>query len=288
MSRKILISRRDWMQEDSAILSGGVWRNESPLINLLDSRPQFVAEAVSSQDWNSTKFDADLGFLRKIGLIFFANLRASYLGFMRVQVSQLSDFSTTVYDSGYVNCRPVDGTAFENDAWGVWSMSGKYQEEEYISLGMPRFFIPSSVIDGRYVRVEVFDNSASQALQIGCFGVCEVWEATQDFAPAPQITIIDESFVDKIPFGSNFIVNRNIRRRFNFGFPAIENSEVLSRGLGLALIKGKSKPLVAISYPDDLNNLEKTSVYGLVTADGIFSNPFFGFYAMPIQIDQLI
>ena len=288
MARKIILSRRDWMQEDGVSLYNGIWQPNSPLTNLLDPRPQLVTEAVSSQDWNSTKFDADLGYVRKVGLIFFANLRASSLGFMRVRLSQVVDFSTNVYDTGYVTCRPVDSTPFDYNVWGVWSMSGVYDENEYIALGMPRFFIPSSVVDARYVRVEVMDNSSVYPLQIGCFGVCEIWESPIDFAPAPQISLLDESDVNKIPYGSIFVTKRNIRRRFNFGFPALDNLEVNNKTLGLALIKGKSKPLVAISYPDDTANLEKLSIYGLISADGVLSNPFFGHYAQPIQMDQLI
>lgn len=288
MARKILISRRDWMQETSACFSGGIWRSNLPLVNLLDIRPQFVAEAVDSRDWESTKFDADLGYVRKVGVIWFANLRASSLGFMRVRAGIDASFGTNVYDSGIVTCRPKDGVAFEDNAWGVWSMSGIYDENEYLALGMPRFFVPSVVIDIRYIRVEIMDNSASQALQIGCFGASEVWESTIDFAPAPQISLIDGSEVNSIPYGSTFVTKRNLRRRFNFGFPALDNSEVLSRTLGLALIKGRSKPLVVVSYPDDTENLEKTSAYGIVSLDGVLSNPFFGAYAQPIQVDQLI
>lgn len=274
------------MQDKAVILSGGSWAVD--LNNILDINPQKVAEATSNVDWNSSQFKVDLGYQRNyIGLLFFANLRTTSSGLMRVRVSLNSDMSAPSYDTGFVTTWPQDSVAGEFTAWGEWTLNGVYSSEEYEKLGFTRFFIPSSPVQGKYILVEIHNQTASSPVQIGCFGACEVWESPIDFAPAPQITILDESDVSRVPFGSSYITLRPTRLRFNFGFPALENDEVLSKTLGLALIKGKSQPLVAVSYPDQNESLEKTSVYGLITADGVLSNPFFGHYQQPIQIDSL-
>jgi hypothetical protein len=221
-------------------------------------------------------------------MFFFANLRTSSLGLMAITASPNSDMSSPTYESGSVSTWPVDSVAGGLNTWGDWSLNGVYTSEFYAKLGMPRIFIPSEPIQCRYIQVEFFDATLTVPLQIGCFGACEVWESPKDYGPAPQITIIDESEIIKVPQGSQYVNERATRRRMNFGFPAFEESEMTSRTLGLLLQKGRSKPLVAVSFPDKEESLEKLSVYGLVSSDNVLSNPFFGHWAQPVQIDQLV
>ncbi len=287
MARRILIGRTDWAQDPAAVLSGGFWSPGLPLANLLDPRPQFVAEAITNIDWAATQFRIDLGYQRKVGLFHFANLRASALGLMQLRASLASDLSSPTYDSGIVSCRPLDSTPFGYTPWGRYTVSGAYDEDEYVALGLPRFFIPDAIIDCRYLLVEIMDSTAVSPLQIGCFGAYEIWEPPLNFTYGWTVTPMDESDVQRVPYGSTYISARGIRRRLSLGFPLLPETEVLSRSLGLALIKGRSQPLVAVPFPDDAANREKTAIYGLVSQDSAISNPFFARYAHPFQIDQL-
>ncbi len=183
---------------------------------------------------------------------------------------------------------PQDSVAGGNTVWGDFTLNGVYAIKEYQDLGMKRFLIPPSPVSARYIQVDIRDTTNPNGIQVGCFGASEVWESPNDFAPAPQITLVDESDVERVPFGSSYVNLRGKRRRFNYGFPALDKDEVLSKTLGLFLTKGRSEPLIIISYPDEEMSLEKTSVYGLVTNDGVISNPFFGHLSQPIQVDELI
>jgi hypothetical protein len=289
VARKILVSRRDFCQSDGVSFdeSVGFWNGNLPKENMFDLNPQKVAETINSVDTACTKFKIDLGQTRnRVGVFWFANLHVSSLAFLRLRFSSNSDMSSPSYEVN-TTCWPQDTVAGTNTVWGDFSLNGVYSIEEYRDLGMKRFLIPSSPVLGRYIQVDIRDTTNPNGIQIGCFGASEVWESPNDFAPAPQITLIDESDVERVPSGSSYINRRMKRRRFNYGFPALDKDEVLSKTLGLFLVKGKSEPLVIISYPDDDNSLEKTSVYGLVTNDGIISNPFFGHYAQPVQVDEL-
>lgn len=287
MARNILISRRDWMQEAVASISGGFWA--LPIANAVDPRPQFVAEATDNRDWGSTQFSFDLGYARQVGLFFFANLQTSPLGLMRLQVSLNSDHSAPSYDTGWTTSWPPDGSApFGPNPWGELALTHVYMPDEYEKLGYPRLLIPPSVIACRYGKIEIRDSTAASPLRIGCFGACEVWQPPLNFTYGWSLTPVDESDVQRVPFGATYVTERSMRRRLNLGFPALPEDEVLSRSLGLALIKGRSAPLVAAPFPDDADNLEKLALYGLVSQDGAISNPFVGHYAQPFQIDQLI
>lgn len=286
--RKISLSRRDFMQDPAAVISDGVWENDLPLSNVLDMNPQNVAQAISNSDPGSTQFYFDLGYVRyNVGLFFFANLRTSSLGFLDIYTSA-TDSSVATADYHFSGTTwPQDKVAGGLTPWGEWTLNGVYDGREYSAMGMPRFIVPEIPLTLRYGRVIIRDTTCVEPLQIGCFGVCELYESPNDFGPAPQITIVDGSNVQRSPFGSVFVNKRRIIRRFNFGFPAFFRDEMLAKTFGLSLMKGKSEPLVAITFPDDTESLEKMSVYGLVTNDGVLNNPFFNGWAQPIQIDQL-
>lgn len=285
--RKIIITNRDWMQhEDASFIAGnGSWA--LPLTNLLDARPQVVAEAVDSRDLNSTKFDVDLGGQRKVGLIWFVGLNTTSMGLIAIKAGTDPTFASNNYTAS-TTCWPQDSVAGENNGWGEWTLNGAYLYDTYAALGMPRFFVPPAVIACRYIRVEIRDTTNSGKLQIGCFGASEIWEPPLNFSYGWQITPIDESDIQRVPFGSTDVTQRGMRRRLNLGFPALPLSEVWARSFDLTLTKGRTKPLVVIPFSDttEVTRLEKAGVYGFVSADSQLSNPYFERYAQPFQIDQ--
>lgn len=275
MPRKPLISRLDWCQQSGVVLENGLWENNLPLTNVLDYRPQRFAESNGTGD-SSTQFKVDLGAAREVSIFFFAYLRVISTANIRIVAGNTSDFSINIYDSGTISAWPWDITT-----------AAVYREAEYIALGRPRFIIPSSPITVRYIIVQVTGNAVT-TMQLGCFGACEAWESPNEFAPAPQITMIDGSLISTVPYGTTYIVPRGIRRRHNFGFPALTTTQMLGKSLNILLAKGKTEPIIIVPFPDNTNDLERTSVYGLVSHDNVISNPFFGHYAQPIQVDQLI
>lgn len=286
MTRRVIIGRRDWMQQPGVTLSGGFWR--LPLTNMLDARPQIVAEAENNKDWACTRFDVDLGVQRKVGLFWFVNLRATSLGLLQLIASLNSDLSSPTYDTGVTTPWPQDSTAGENNAWGQWTLNGVYPTDDYAALGFPRFFLPDDPIDARYIRVIVRDSAADEPLQIGCFGASEIWEAPIELTPNWQWGAADESNISRVPMGSTYVDQAGTRRRLNLGFPMLPEDDVWSRSYSFPLVKGRSEPLVILPFaqPSDVTRLEKVAVYGRLSQDTPLSNPFVGRYAQTFQIDQ--
>lgn len=286
MARNILITRRHCLQDPAASLSGGGWR--LPLVNILDRRPQYVAEAWNNIDLSNTRFDADLGYVRRVGLFFFANLRASPMGLLQLLAGTDPTFADNEYEI-LTTCWPGDGTEpFEANPWGELGLTHVYMPDEYERLLYPRFLVPPAVIDCRYIRVIIRDITASEPLRIGCFDACEVWEPAINFEYGWTDTGVDESDVRSVPFGSTYVTERSMRRRMSFGLPAIAEEELRGKAFGLRLIKGRSQPLCVVPFPDDTASLEKHSIYGQVSQDSQISNPYFARYALPFQVDQLV
>lgn len=284
MARNLLISRRDWAQNGTFVSGIGAW--SLPLTRMLDPDPQLVAEAVVNDDWSATKFRINLGARHPVGVIWFANVRTTRLGLMRVIASLNSDMSSPTYDSGLIPSWPQDSTSGDYTPWGEWTVSGVYSGEEYGALGMPRFFVPPAAIEAQYVDVQIKDGTNSEPIQIGCFGCSEVYEVGINFAYDWGVATIDDSEVATVPFGSTKTTDRGRRRRINLGFDLVDETEFWAKSFGLSLYKGRAMPLVVIPFPEETAQLEKQGLYGGFSDDGKLRNPFISVYAMALQFDQ--
>lgn len=288
MATRLLATRFDWMQDSRASFDAtvGFWRE--PLTNMLDMNPQLAAEAVDNRDPASTRFVADLGMQRNVGMIGFAGLRSTSMGLLEMNAGLDPTFTSNLYETGVVSTWPVDSVAGELDAYDRWTLNGVYNEDEYLALGMPRVFIPPARVGIRYIQIIIRDVTMVGPLTIGCFGVYDVWEPPINFEYNWTISPVDDSDIARVPRGSSFIDQRGIRKKLNLGLP-VDEDEAWTRGFGLVLAKGKSVPFWVVPFSDtnQITRFEKAAVYGLVSQDSVLSNPFVGRYALPVQIEQL-
>lgn len=318
----ILIGRRNFITYSGATLSGGSWVH--PLINLKEINPQYVAESTDNSP-ASTTFDVDLGAQRTVGAFHFSNLRVSVNGLIRLRAGIDPTFVTNTYatgafvpgpetfqeleeggireleegglvqleesgsgaESGWIAAWPTDSTPFGYNQWGEFTATGAYAGSEYARLGMTRFFVPPTPIPVRYIRFEVNDTTA-EIIRIGVFGAWEVWIPPHNIMAGRSISIIDESVINTIPGGAVHIGTRGIRQRHSFAFSEMPAEEMWLRTFGIFLEKGRSIPLIVIYDPADTNNLEKKSIYGLLSDSPPFTNPYYGIWNYVFQIDQLI
>lgn len=283
MTRSVLLSRRDWVAHPDTTFSGGNWI--TPFSYLVDPRPQVVLRAISPDPPNTT-FTVDFGIVRTVAFLHFQGLNVTSLATIRIRAGVDSSFITNVLDTDFISAWPQDKTPLSITPWGELTVNGVYETEEYVAFGMPRFIVPAEPITIRYIKVEIVDQTAAVAAQIGTFGACEAWEPQySDFGW--QITFVDETEVDTAPYGSRFFIPRGLRRRINMGF-SFKEPQVKSTVMGWAAMMGKRSPIVIIPYPDDTPSLEKRAIYGTITEDVALVNPYYAFYQMPLTVEQLI
>jgi hypothetical protein len=276
--RKIIFSDQDWCKGlTGSNFSTGSWETLAPISYIINNiRPQRVAQSVDNTD-ASNQFILDLGAGRSVGIIYFANLITEVACTMQVKLATDSGITSLVYDSGSVS-------AWASDADGTLS------EDEIIGLGRTRVFVPSAPVTGRYLQVLFSQTSATTALRLGSLSVCSVYEPTYPGDIGGNFTVVDDSNVDRAPYGSFHVMDRGKRNRFNFGLPAVERDEGFKELLRLARIRGKSKPIIVCQFPDDFTpaiGLERFSIYGVMVNDNVLNNPQFGIYAQSFSIEQL-
>lgn len=268
VGRYVIVSRFDWGQEAGAAISGGSWTTTDNGSNILIPRPQVVSIA-----GGSVSFSLNFAGSRQVDIIHFQDLVTDPGGTMSVSAGS--------YNSGTVNSWATD-------------TNGIYDSHEYTGLGRPRIFVLPTPVTASSVSVNI---SSAGLTQVGYMGACEAWQAPINMSYDWSITVKDLSNIDRVPFGSTFITQRPHVRVLNFGVDFLRQEGIYGTGIGdeifsgplkVAVINGKSLPIIACPLPDDTNNLERTSVWGLSTADQQFSNPFFATWNTTFQIEQLV
>jgi len=274
--RNGLITRRNALHDRNASLSGGPCTIANPIENILDINPQIAAESTGS----SLSFTGSWGAEYPIGLIAFAGLRTSSNGTMRVTAGS--------YDSGTVTTWPETGFAGVIDPeTGNWTLNGVYPEDVVIALGYTRVFIPTTPVRASSFSVEI--NDVGSVVSVGVAGAYTVWEPPVNFDYKWTMSPIDSSEKVRVQRGATFIDKRPIFRRLSLGFPYLPEDDFWLGGFDAVVSKGQSEPLWVVPYsdPTEVNKWEKAAVYGLISRESELSNPLFGEYALPIQIDQL-
>lgn len=287
MPRNFMATRRNWATQPGAYFYSGIWDH---MANMLDPRPQVVAESFDVRDWSATQWSMDFGATRKVGLIYIINLRVTPLAVIEVAAGMDPGFGTNNYYKLSTGYPPDEAIPFEPNAWGELGLTHVYMPDEQQALGYPRMFLPPSPVDARYCRVRIRDSTNERPIQVGCFGACETWEAPINMEYGWSITHIDESDVQRVAWGTSSVSVRGKRRRLNVGFAAIDENDFWVRPFGVALIKGRSEPFVCapLTAVEQEPRLEKSAVYGMVSNDTQMSNPFVPYWAFPFQVDQEI
>lgn len=263
--RNLMASRYDWGQDPGSSISGGGFEARLPAENMLKIQTQLVAQATGG----SASFTLNLPSTKLIGCVHLQRL--------------ICDPGGTINIPGFT-LGPVG--AWPSDA------NGTYDALIYAALNRPRFFIPPDPVLTSSISVTI---SGGSLLQIGYVGACEMWESPTGYEPGWSISSLDESDVQRTPFGSTYVTLRARRRRLHLGvgflrqggFHANTQDEVFAPFDG-AMIAGRSSPVVVAPQPDFTDSLERTAVWGLSTTDQEFSNPFFATWGTTYQIDQLV
>jgi hypothetical protein len=285
------------MNEPGVSASGGRW--VTSFENLINPRPQMVLQALSPSP-DDTLLNINLGVQRTVGLFWFQGFGVSSAATTRLRFGNDPTFGVTTYDSGVASGWPQDKDPMSVNTWGEFSITGQYEADEYVDLGMPRGFVPLVPVVGQYIRINIADSTAQIPAQLGCFGAFETFAPLSNIDLGWSTVFVDETDVPTTPYGSKFFISRGKRRRLNLGVSNIRqvpsqsltspvtDVELMQRILGWVAMTGKSRPIVISVFPDDTMNLEKRTVYGTLSDDVTITNPYFAEYQLSVTLEQLV
>lgn len=214
------------VRSDDGTLSGGSWASGMGLSNLQDARLATLARSTDATKAN-TQFDCDLGANKKIRAVSLHNHNLTLAAQVRIRGSTVSDFSSTVYNSGWFNAYPTAYPA-STTLWGD-DVSSSQISQDTLDSGYPSAVIDVfAEADARYWRIE-FDDTANGDgyVELGRLIICQAYEASIGFSTGVQLGWETSSTSVEMESGAFHHKDRASRRYVNFEFSDIAQAEAL-------------------------------------------------------------
>lgn len=230
---------------DTATLSGGSWSTASPLDNLKSSVLSLLARSTDATT-ASTKFDADLGAAVSVGVVALVNTNATTAGQYRIRGSAVADFSTTVVDTGWLDCYPAGVTEA-----GL---------EGYTRAILHTF---RSHYSARYWRIEFDDaTNADGYVELGRVFVGPYWQPSFNMIQGASLSWIDRDEVGETDSGVEYFSERADARLMTFDLRALPEAEAMESAFELQRLSRISREVVFMFNPDDTAHRLRRSFLG--------------------------
>lgn len=285
MANNIIISTENYVDSSDSTLTVDTEVASLPKENLQDLQIVNVWRTTAT----SAQIDVDIGSLKILDLMALIAHNFSTGAQIRWRVSEVSDFSTTVYDSGTVDVwKAVED--FGSAPWGVFRWGGTPSPTQTALYTKNTFaFIPSAVF-GRYVRIDVTDTGNSDGyLQAGRLIVGPAYQPTINYANGVEFEFIDNSRVTKSRGGQTFVDEVEKFRRIRFDLINLPEGEIFGNIFNnLDRIKGVSKDVLVIPQPDDPQTWLTQNIYGRIAQISPITNTALQYYARRIEIEEMI
>lgn len=208
---------------DSTTLSGGAWTATLPLNNLKNRIIGKVARS-STAATADTNFDIDLGAEKKIRISALVNHNFSLDAKYRLRGSAVSNFATSVYDSGWLDVWPVvypyESLDWEDANW--WG--GKYTDEQRAGYTATLVEAEATNILARYWRWEIDDTTnAAGYVQVGRLFIGPAWQPTLNMSYGATSGWETKTEVQEALGGAEYFQRRTPYRVQNIALQMSEN-----------------------------------------------------------------
>lgn len=231
------------------LLYGGNWA--LPLVNLQDPLLSAKAVSVDAQE-ASTKFDADLITTRAIRTCALLNHNCSLDATIRILFSLVSDFATTVYDSGEINIWPqyAEGSL---PTWHESYITRDISAEVAVEI-RPNYVhvIPDIPINARYCRIEVSDTgNADGHVEFGRCFIGPGWTPTHNYIYGRTLGWDDASTRERSLGGVDYYEEREPRRVATMSIPDNLSAETMVMFFEMQRKLGTTGELLLVLDDDD-------------------------------------
>lgn len=254
MSHRILIGHPNRIDQAETI-SGGAWSATLPLANLQNRLFSKVARSVDA-DPASTQFVMDYGTPQRLRIISLVAHNIGLQGRVRFEASTVSDFSSSVYDSGWVDVWTglltaewnIDELEWENDNY--WT--GTYSAEEIRGFTAVSTHILPQPVSARYWRISI-DDAANDAgfVQIGRLFMGPAWQPRINYSWGAGLGYETNTAVEVALGGTEFFDPREPVRIFRFTLEWMRDDEGFGRALELMRRAGVHGEVFVVPDPSD-------------------------------------
>jgi len=238
---------------DSATLSGGSWSSSLPRSNL-QSRVLGKVARTANVTTAATQFDIDLGSDMKVRVFAVVNHNFSLFATYRLRGSTVSNFASTVYDSGatFVDVWPVvypsESLDWEDSNW--WG--GKYTAEQIEGYTRTLVVVLPANVTARHWRFEVNDTTnAAGYLDMGRVFIGPVWQPANNMSYGAANGWETKTDVQEALGGAEYFQRRTPYRVARFSLNWMSEDEGMANAFELQRRAGIDQDVLWIHDPDD-------------------------------------
>lgn len=272
---------------DSATLSGGSWAAGLPLNNLKNRILGKVARSATDATAD-TQFDIDLGAEKKIRIAALVNHNFSLDAKYRLRGSTVSNFATSVYDSGWLPVWPAvypsQSLDWEDPNW--WS--GQYTDEQRAGYTATLVEAEPANVLARYWRWEIDDTTnAAGYVSIGRLFIGPAWQPTYNMEYGARAAWETKTEIQEAIGGAEFF-----QRRTPFRVQNITLDMTLDEGLANAFEiqrrAGIDAEVLWVADPDDTVHALRRRYLARLRKLSAIEHPYFNNNKTAFELKELL
>jgi hypothetical protein len=284
MARNMIISSTNYVDSATSITADDEVAL-LPVENLQDR--QIVRIWRNTQ--TSAQIDVDFGTARIVNFAALIKHNLSQFATIRWRLSNASDFSTTVYDSGTIDAWPVV-EEFGTLPWGVFQWGGFLNPEIAAEYTISTFDVLDEAVVARYLRIDMSDATNPDGyIQAGRLISGPAYQPSINYANGVEFEFIDESRVTKSRGGQTFVDEVERYRRMRFELINLPEAEIFGNIFNqIDRLRGISQDILVIPQPDDPTTWITQNIYGRISQTGPIVNSTLDYYSRLIEVEELI
>ena len=283
MPTNMIISSTNYSDSGTVTVDDAV--GTLPITNLQDR--QIVKIWRNTQ--TTAQIDVDFGQGRIVDFAALIKHTISQTGKIRWRLSNASDFSSTVYDSGLIDAWPVV-EEFGTLPWGVFSWGGYLNITVAAQYTISTFAVLSSPVQARYLRIDISDpDNTDGYIQAGRLIAGPAYKPSINYANGVEFEFVDDSRITKSRGGQTFVDEIERFRRIRFELINLPENEMFQNVFNaIDRLRGVAQDILIIPQPDEPTTWITQNIYGRITQTSPIVNSALNFYGRQIEVEELI
>lgn len=281
----MLITSTNWV--DSASIIDHQSEQDSTLTRAENTQEMQLSKSFVANQQTASFITYNFGAQRIIDTVAVLghNLDQS-TGTVRIRLSNVSDFSTTVYDSTALDAWPTV-EVFGFIAWGEFHWGGILSGDAAADYTISFFKVLSQAVQAQYMRIDLANGDNN--IEVGRVFAGPSYRPTNSMAFGWEISWVDDSIVTKSLNGNTFIDEKPRYRRLSFTLPALGRNEIFHNLFNhLDRRRGIAKDIIVIPNESDETTFITEAIYGRMLDLNPIENRAPAYYERTVDIEEII
>lgn len=278
------------MLSNVGTLSGGAWLTALPLANLQNSELGRVARSTNT-DLASTIINHTYSAATALSVVALVRHNMRSAATWRIRASAVSDFASTVYDSGVLNVWGPQWPAGVLPEGHPNAATRLLTDAQIVALDPPRdaVHVPPTEVSARYWRIELTDTSNTDGyVQVGRLVLAPRFQPAYNFAVGAEFGFIDHTTVNTALNGARYYDVRPKGRSMSMQFQHLPDRQAYTVVRDMLEQLGQAGQVYVITDPDDVESLQRRSFLATVRQLSAVQYAAAGYSSIPLVVDEVL